>query len=261
VVRAALLLALAAAVVASSCEDDAGPTSSGNPARVIEVFDGDSFAIEGDEVRLLGINAPERDECFADQARERLAGLVEGPTLSITGSGERDQFGRLLVYATVDGLDVNETMLDDGMAIVVQSDHDRNRQYVGAAADAASRGVGLWSVSACGPATGAAVAIGAIEHDPPGPDGDVLDGEYVEIVNEGDRPIDLNGWVLRDESSSNRLILSTVLGDRLIVRTGCGRDDASTVHWCSDLPVWSNGGDTVLLLEANGNVAAWKTYP
>jgi endonuclease YncB( thermonuclease family) len=260
VLRTALLLTLTLAAVASSCEDGVWQTSSGGGAQVVEVFDGDSFAIEGDEVRLLGINAPERDECFADRARERLAGLIDGRTVGITARDERDQFGRLLAYAIVDGLDVNETLLAEGMAIALQSDHERNGEYVSAARDAATRGVGLWSPNACGPATGAAVSVGAVVHDPSGPDGDVLNDEYVEIVNEGDDPIDLTGWILRDESSSNRLALSSALGDRLIVRTGCGEGDTSTVHWCSDLPVWSNGGDTVLLLDPNGNVVAWKTY-
>lgn len=258
-VRAALLLTLASLVVASSCEDAAGPTLE-ERADVVDVLDGDSFVVEGDEVRLLGVNAPERDECFGDEARERLAGLIGGRVVGIAG-GERDQFGRLLASVTVDGLDVGATMLGDGMAIAVQSDHERNGEYVDAAADAASRGVGLWSASACGPSTEADVAIGAIEHDPPGPDGDVLNDEFVELVNEGDTPVDLTGWTLRDESSSNRLPLAAVLGDRLVVRTGCGDDDATTIHWCSDLPVWSNGGDTVLLLDPSGNVAAWKTYP
>lgn len=232
----------------------------GEPVQVIEVFDGDSFAIEGDEVRLVGINAPEHDECFGDEARERLSELLSVGEVRVEALADRDRFGRLLAFVTSDGRDVNETMLENGMAIAVQGEHRRDARYAGAAAAAAADRNGLWAPDACGPAIEAAVALGAIEHDPPGPDGDTLNGESIEIINEGTGTVDLTGWTLRDESSSNRLVLSSTLNDRLIVRTGCGSGDAQTVYWCSELPVWSNGGDTVLLLDPNGNIAAWEAY-
>ena len=76
---------------------------AGAGVEVLEVFDGDTLlvSLEGaeEEVRLLGINAPEHDECFGDEAREALAGrLVAGP-LRLDIQEDRDQFGRLLAYA------------------------------------------------------------------------------------------------------------------------------------------------------------------
>jgi endonuclease YncB( thermonuclease family) len=256
VVRAALLLTLAIWLMAASCTEQTG-------ARVVEVFDGDSFAVEGDQVRMLGINAPEAGECYGDEARDRLSALIEGRDVQLTALDERDRFDRLLAYVTVDRHDVAETLLGDGMAIAVQSEHDRNAAYVDAAARAAADGRGLWSPDACGTPTGADVSIDQIAYDPAGPDGEALNGEYVEIVNTSDAAVDLGGWTLRDESSSNRLALDRSIGagERLTVRTGCGDDTADIAYWCSELPVWSNAGDTAFLLDPNGNIVTWKSYP
>lgn len=257
--RAAFVAIIAVVLVAASCDEETG--SIVDPVHVTEVFDGDSFAIAGDEVRLVGINAPERDECFGDEASDRLADLIAAENVEITVLGDRDQFGRLLAYVTTEeGRDVNETMLEEGLAIALQSGHRQNTRFVGIAADAAGAGVGLWAPDACGPAGEAAVDLGTIEHDPPGPDGDVLNDESIEIVTLGDESVDLTGWTIRDESSSNRLVLSSIVDDRLVVRTGCGSGDEQTIYWCSELPVWSNGGDTAFLLDPNGNIVAWKTY-
>ncbi|NIR38769.1 MAG: lamin tail domain-containing protein [Actinobacteria bacterium] len=44
------------------------------------------------------------------------------------------------------------------------------------------------------------------------------------------------------------------------MRTGCGSDGGGELHWCADGPVWSNGGDTVILQDTFGNVVAQRRY-
>ena len=74
----------------------------------------------------------------------------------------------------------------------------------------------------------------------------------------------LSGWVLRDESSRNRLTFpsGTVLapGDTVTVITGCAGGTVSAIHWCNDGAVWSNGGDTVIVSDTLGNAVIWYTY-
>ena len=107
------------------------------------------------------------------------------------------------------------------------------------------------------------MSIAEVQHNPPGPDDENLNDESVTIANEGEDAIDLAGWTLRDESSRNRYVFGAVTlapGDGVTIKTGCGIEEPGTLYWCSDRPIWSNSGDTVMLLDTHGNVADWLTY-
>jgi hypothetical protein len=231
---------------------------------VTRVLDGDSMEVtidgEGDEIRLLGINAPEGDECLGDVARSTMEELVGGREVSLFGN-ERDQFGRLLVYLDADGTPVDWRQVRAGLALALSVDHPRLAAYGEAEDDAFIDELGIWAPDACGPSTGVILGIDDIAWDPPGPDGDNRTAEYVRIVNEGD-PVDMSGWVLRDESTRWRYEFPDgfVLRKEVTVRTGCGRDDADDLFWCADDPVWNNSGDTAILLDPSGNAIARVSY-
>ena len=97
-------------------------TTHGN-ARVI---DGDSLEVDGREIRLQGIDAPEsrqtcRDErghgwACGQEARRVLAGLTgRGEVACI--SAKTDRYGRLLGHCKVGALSLNEEMVRLGLAI------------------------------------------------------------------------------------------------------------------------------------------------
>jgi endonuclease YncB( thermonuclease family) len=235
----------------------------GTEATLQYVFDGDSIEVEVDgrteEVRLIGINAPEGDECFGDEAREALIGLLgEGDLVLVAGSDDdTDRYGRLLRYVYVDGDNINERTLTGGNAVALQSGHDYDSAFIEIGDLAASAGYGMWGADVCGPPAPAGATIAEVLSNPPGPDDEVLDREYVTIANEGQARLDLAGWTLRDESSQNRYAFGDVRlerGDHVTVRTGCGHDSGDTVFWCADRSVWSNGGDTAILQDRHGNV-------
>jgi hypothetical protein len=225
---------------------------------VVGVLDGDSVQarVEGAvaEIRMLGIDAPERGECWADQARRAAASLLkQGPVL-IESHG-RDQYGRTLGYLWAGGALVNARLLEEGHAIAVTGDHPRMEEFRAIEEEAIAARRGWWAPDACGPAPVAGVRIGEVDGNPPGPDDDPEDGESVLIVNNGTATADLGGWTIRDESSVHRFVFpegfSLAPGGRVRVFSVCG------VHpLCfGTVPVWSNHGDTALLLDAAGNVA------
>lgn len=242
-------------------------------AGVLRVIDGDSLEVdlggERTELRLVGINAPEGDECHGDTSRATLEAIVESAGLTIDvapGDEATDQFGRLLGYVSVQGVDINALLAATGNALALQSGHPRQDRYLELSEAAFVDGTGMWSFGVCGPVTVADgdLRIVAVEPDPPGRDEDRLLDELVVIANASRAGVDLSGWVVRDESTANRYVFpdgTRIAPDgSLEVRTGCAPDDATTLHWCSDVPVWSNGGDTVILLDAAGNVVDLWVY-
>ena len=96
-----LALVLAAcspqASISTVAETPEPAAPQGRQGRIDRVLDGDSLriVIEGVsiEVRLLGINAPERDECWAEESRSALTAATAGRRLTVVG-GEVDHYGR-----------------------------------------------------------------------------------------------------------------------------------------------------------------------
>lgn len=73
--------------------------------RVTSVPDGDSIQLsDGRRVRLLSIDAPEKDRCMAGEARERLVSLALGKHVRLKDT-VTDGYGRLLANVIVEEFD------------------------------------------------------------------------------------------------------------------------------------------------------------
>jgi endonuclease YncB( thermonuclease family) len=100
----------------------------GESARVGAVIDGDTVVLKGgDEVRLVGIQAPKlplgRPSVtkwpLADAAKAALEALVRGREVTLAfGERRSDRHGRLLAHLAVDGVWVQGEMLRQGLARV-----------------------------------------------------------------------------------------------------------------------------------------------
>jgi micrococcal nuclease len=287
-VRAALA-AMASAAVLASCEPGpvtgsplditttitqaattTAPVPHGSPSQVDRVIDGDTIDVwiggRPERVRLIGINAAESGECFSDEASAALADLVGGEqVLLVPDRSERDQYGRLLRYVYLDGLFVNEAMVEGGFALARRYEPDTARadDLERAQDGARSARRGLWAPNACGPQLlpEATAVLSDLECDAPGNDAENLNGEWAEIRNAGPSSIDLTGWVLKDESASNRyrfpdrFALSPGAAAR--IHSGSGVDTAVDLYWGNtESAVWNNDGDTAFLLDPNGNIVS-----
>lgn len=274
VVGLVLPLALAACGTPAAATTPA-PSQSPDAVVVTEVLDGDTLRVTDagweETVRLVGINAPERNECWADQATAALVTLVEGRVVRLERDvSDRDRYGRLLRYVRSDtGQDVGGSLVDEGHAIArsYPPDTARDAEYRERQAAAQANGRGLWGPTACGAgATSGVRPIGIDIHpDAAGDDSRNLNDEWVRFTNLGDAPLDLDGWMVRDESSSHRyrfvgLVLD--LGASVTLYSGCGVDTDTERFWCvNGSAIWNNGGDTVFLQDPAGNIVAQLGYP
>jgi micrococcal nuclease len=241
---------------------DGGVTPSPSPLDTpIDVVDGDTLTDgSGTRHRLLGVNAPDSGECLAHEATARLAAVAGDRPGVVEGDPAVDQFGRSLVYLyPEDGPLANETLVKEGLAIATHGGGALQSRIWAAQDRAREAGEGVWDPSACGSGPIPPVAVAEVRHDPPGPDGDVLDEEWVVLVNHGEMPVDLGGWTVRDESSVHRFRFpagtTMAPGERLVVTSGAGPLGFGTGE-----PIWNNGGDTAILVDEDGRFVAISAY-
>lgn len=240
-------------------------------AVVTSVTDGDTIEVNhatGTDVavRLIGINTPETDECFGPESKRALGQLIDGRKITMVGDvADMDDHLRLLRYIYLpDGTFVNEVMVRRGFALANEYPPNvAESRTLGAAQERAqSEDLGLWAEDSCGEPVEATLVITHVEYDAPGNDNDNLNGEWVDIENQGGTAIDMTGWVLKDESATHRFNFPTemVLDVRTEVRvfSGCGRDvgasSSTELYWCENGAVWNNDGDTAFLLDTQGNI-------
>lgn len=267
-----LVLAVLAVVVAACGGPGPGtPPSEGVRATVVAVTDGDTIrvALDGREerVRLIGIDAPERGECFADEATTALRDLVGGQqVVLVRDSSDRDDHGRLLRYVAVGQEQVNELLVRKGFALARRYPPDTARAEELAAAEERARAeaAGLWGPEGCAHTGDAEVTL-TVHADAPGDDGQNSNGEWLDLRNEGAGELDLSGWTVRDGSATKRYTFAdgtlVPAGEALRLLSGCGEDEPGVRHWCHEgSAVWNNDGDVAMLLDAGGRVVASHRY-
>lgn len=86
---------------------------------VTRIVDGDTIVIEGGQkVRLLGVDTDERGESCYTVAKNRLAALVLDKEVQLEREGDdKDMYDRLLRWIWLDGKNINEQMVAEGMAV------------------------------------------------------------------------------------------------------------------------------------------------
>jgi endonuclease YncB( thermonuclease family) len=128
--------------------------------KVAKVFDGDTFEIHHDglpyRVRLSGIDAPERGQAFAEQAKENLQKWTDGHIVRIEVQ-KIDPYKRLVCKVTLEAGqmagDVSLRLLERGLAwhfkrYIKDQTVDDQRLYADAEDKARAQSIGLWSESA-----------------------------------------------------------------------------------------------------------------
>lgn len=118
-------------------------------AKCKHVFDGDSFAVvkEGEseetEVRLYGIDAPEKGQDYAKQSRELLIKLVRNKKVKVVVQGT-DDYGRQIGKVYVGKTYVNLEMVKAGLAWYYEHHAENAKDLKKAQAKARKEKKGLW---------------------------------------------------------------------------------------------------------------------
>lgn len=137
-----------------------GSDTDGVVLNVSRVIDGDTFegrldnggnpgvnpwAIELTRivVRISGIDAPERGQYYGEVATLHLQWLISGKAVGLKLK-QRDSYGRWIATAYLNGADVAEELLKEGLAWHYK-EYDSNPRYAQLEAEAKRNGLGIWS--------------------------------------------------------------------------------------------------------------------
>lgn len=138
------------------------PTAELMEALVIEVIDGDTIRVKlgwmEEEVRYIGIDAPEDKECYGLEATECNKNLLswskkDNEDIKVWLEGDiekRDKYGRLLGYVYLDpegNSMVNEELLSQGYALLetIPPNYKHRQRFKELAKEAWQKKKGLWS--------------------------------------------------------------------------------------------------------------------
>lgn len=117
--------------------------------KVIAVLDGDTVLIHHGagmlKVRLVDIDAPEKDQPFGASSQQSLAGMVLGKQVKFV-SQAMDVYGRMIARLSVDGVAVNAEQIRRGMAWEYSHYHS-DHALVALEAEARSVPRGLWAMA------------------------------------------------------------------------------------------------------------------
>lgn len=115
------------------------------------VIDGDTLQIGGIDIRLEGIDAPEIGQRCADArghdfdcgraARHWLVTMVQHRPVTCTPDGA-DRYGRMLAHCEVNGLEINEAIVEAGLARAFVR---YSGEYLAAEREATTARHGLWA--------------------------------------------------------------------------------------------------------------------
>lgn len=142
--------------------DDKNITSA--TATVTHVVDGDTVDVnlncKIETIRFIGMDTPETVDprkpvqCYGKEASDNSKALLTDKTITLQfdpSQDRRDKYGRLLAYIILDGVNIDEQLVQEGFAreYTYKVPYEYQKQFKAAQKNAQTAGLGLWASSTC----------------------------------------------------------------------------------------------------------------
>lgn len=202
------------------------------------VIDGDTIETSIGKVRLLGINTPEKNTAYSEQAKAFLKNF-EGKQIQIEKTSEdKDKYGRYLRYVYYDSLFINQEILKRGLAHLYVYTTDKNTRTLEKAEKAAQENeLGIWEKSQ--EKCSKCIILKELNYIDP--------GEYVLLENICSFPCDLNAWKIKDDSTKMRILNMTI-------------SEYSKYKINYQGKIWNDAGDSLYLRDSSGKLVILYRY-
>ena len=216
-----------------------------NPAESIIVsrtIDGDTLELEnGETVRLLNINTPEKNEDYYKEAADYLKQL-ENQTAVIKRQG-KDKYSRTLARVYFNGKYINLEIIKQGLAKKFLVDESELKEFSDAEAEAVETEMGMWFHSEtfnC--------LVSEINRE----------DEIVTLMNSCPQ-INFQDWIITDESRK-RYKFPSISFSIIKVYSGQGNDNSTSLFWNQKQSVWNNDVDTLYVFDKEGSLVHYHSY-
>jgi len=216
---------------------------------VSKVIDGDTIELSNREkVRLLGINAPEINEPFGEEAKGFLSKMVEGKRVYVERDlRPRDEFGRLLAFLFIDDKNINLELVRSGSAHTFQL--NKVSKYIKELREvenfAMKNQLGIWKKSNI-------TCIKLVDLK-------ISGEEKVVLRNDCNFSIQLKNWILEDESH-NRFIFPSYLFKPKEVIEIYSTNKTAKFSFNKNFPIWDREGDSLFLRDSQGLLVLFYRY-
>ncbi|MDX9970771.1 MAG: thermonuclease family protein [Candidatus Gracilibacteria bacterium] len=121
---------------------------------VVNIVDGDTIDVknqnnETERIRIIGINTPEKEQCFFNEANKKAEDILLNEEITLENDptqDEKDRYGRTLAHIIVSGENYGETMIKEGFAkeYTYKKPYKYQATFQEAQAFAINNEIGLW---------------------------------------------------------------------------------------------------------------------
>jgi micrococcal nuclease len=126
-------------------------------ALVVKIVDGDTVdvqipgQIDTERIRIIGINTPEKDQCYFNEANEKATTLLKDQEILLEkddSQGDKDKYGRTLSHILINDTNYGEIMIKEGFAKEYTYNKPYKYQSVFKEAQdfAMENDLGIWSI-------------------------------------------------------------------------------------------------------------------
>ncbi|VVB78367.1 Staphylococcal nuclease homologue [uncultured archaeon] len=210
---------------------------------VTRVVDGDTIhaRVNGadETIRLLGINTPEKNKPYYNEAKNFLIHEIENKSVEILKDKEDvDKYGRKLRYIFYGDRMINVEIVENGFATTFMLDDlDYKDKFETAEKFARQNGIGLWMKSSDKCAF--CISLVKLEFNAP---------EYFIIKNNCDFECNLDGWLVKDDANHFFNLDNLLAGEIKEYKTKTGTE------------VWNDLGDRFFMRDNYGRLVVFYQY-
>lgn len=208
--------------------------------QVERVIDGDTVVVNGESVRMLGLNTPEKGEKYYSEAKNYTSSLVMNRTIVIERRG-KDKYDRELAYLFYNNENLNAKIVEKGYANAYFPEGKDN--YYNIFIEAWEKCI-TGNENLCKKSSDKCAEC--IKLHKFGPDEDLI------LYNSCSFDCDFQGWTIKDEGRKTYAFEDFTLKSNYQV-TVTAKDFNQTY-------VWTNTGDTIFLRDSKNELVLWERY-